>query len=462
MSFIISNKNEHINKSGFSNTKTPNSPTQNNQNIWDNSINQTQSDLIIGSEKIDFSHHFEQTHKDIVYPITLNDNEKKALLEKINNFEAHLKKLNPTQLEEFIKNKSYNLDFTLKSYGYDNYKNFDDFLNFYKNLQTKLTNGENIKITNEELAQIINYIDISDTVCDGKLGSSTQGMLGDCWALSQFSTYASTKEGAEHIKKRITYDPKNNYYSVQLNNPFNPNEEEIYIITPKELKNFGIHADTNKAGAFSAGDIDTRLLEIATNQMLFKHYKKENTTFDNKPNHFKITGGTPEKYILLHRALGFKGPITVHQKHLPDPNSNDKGNWARIYAPDIYDPNADKNTIYTLVFDIDKNGNLITTAKKEILPHGFNDVIKNNKYTADTLTANTRTVPQNTNTQTLSKEDRYLQDGHVFNISKIKENGDIVLQDPFISIFPIAITKERFANQESNFHKIIHFPTQLK
>ena len=181
-------------------------------------------------------------------------------------------------------------------------------------------------MTNEELSQILYYTDTTDLISDKKIGSFAQGRTGDCWFLSLLGNYASTKAGEENIANRISDPDKNGTYTVTFDDPFNPEIKREYKVTQKELQDYDL---LNEETMFSSGDLDVRILEVATGKMLndyilqmdkFSFYKEaEKDDYIFAPFEEKvyspsatIAEGYLEKQLLVHRSLGYKSNIVEY------------------------------------------------------------------------------------------------------------------------------------------------------
>ena len=157
-----------------------------------------------------FEEHFYTKTDTTVVPIELSQKQKQLLTEKINTFENYKNGLSEEQLQELEKNKHGLLDFSLDGGMPDlELKGYKKFLNRYESFK----NGDFSGITNEELAQILYYTDISDIISDGKIGSFAQGRVGSCWFLSMLGNYAATPEGEQNIANRISKPDKDGNYT---------------------------------------------------------------------------------------------------------------------------------------------------------------------------------------------------------------------------------------------------------
>ena len=212
-----------------------------------------------------FEEHFFIAGKSIVAPITLTDKQKKLISEKIADFENYKKGLSASELLVLEKNKHGMLDFSIENgvpeLGLKSYKSF---LTRYETFKK----GDFTDITNEELSQLLYYTDTTDLISDGKIGSFAQGRTGDCWFLSMLGNYASTKEGEANIASRISSPDENGNYTVTFDDFFDSSKKQIYTVTQKDLEDYDLLDEDSR---FSSGDLDVRILEVATGKMLNKY-----------------------------------------------------------------------------------------------------------------------------------------------------------------------------------------------
>ena len=345
-----------------------------------------------------FEEHFYTVNNSIVNEISLTSKQKTILDKKIKTFEEYKASLNANQLAELEKNKHGILDFSIKDgLPEPTLKAYNSFLSRYEAFKT----GDYTGITNEELAQLLYYTDTTDLISDKKIGSFAQGRTGDCWFLSMLGNYASTKAGEENIAKRISEPDKNGIYTVTFDDPFNPEIKREYKVTQKDLQNYDLLQEDTY---FSAGDLDVRILEVATGKMLnnyilqmdkFSIYKEMAdedeyifAQFEQKEKEYAPSTSIPEGYLekqlLVHRSLGYKSNIT---QYITRPDILPEYHPLADYSPKGYLDSTNAK-IYSIEMTLEeKNGSfefvpIVSTTDYQSL----SDVIKQNNFKASELT----------------------------------------------------------------------------
>ncbi len=101
---------------------------------------------------------------------------------------------------------------------------------------------------------------------DGKIATTKQGTVGDCWLLSAVNSLNSTEKGQEIIKNAI-HQNDDGSFTVKLKGV---NKE--YTYTPEHIASYA-YSSSNKALTISEGDIDMNLIEMAVAD--YKIEKKE-------------------------------------------------------------------------------------------------------------------------------------------------------------------------------------------
>lgn len=430
----------------------------------DNSASKIQNGTYYNSVYEGFEEHFYTKTDTTVVPIELTQKQKQILTEKINTFENYKNNLSEEQLQELEKNKHGLLDFSVQDGMSDlELKGYKKFLNRYESFK----NGDFSGITNEELAQLLYYTDTSDIISDGKIGSFAQGRVGSCWFLSMLGNYAATPEGEQNIAKRISAPDKDGNYTVTLNNPLNPNETETYVVSAEELKNYDL-SDENSA--FSSGDIDVRILEIAFDKMLYEYFKKDDNSstpnigtitpdifkeFGNYPASYEqeigasISEGLLEKNALVHKALGYKSNIINFYKNTDD---EDTRQMLSKYIPrEELDDNP--NAIYMIETQLTsaENGNPAYTYNYKLCDEkALSQILNSEEYNSKDFTVGTGRSEYSEN----EKDQRYISTGHAYNLSKSDEESVTVI-DPYNSAFPHAIGIDKF---DDTFTRITYIP----
>ena len=412
-----------------------------------------------------FEEHFYTIKDSIVSEISLTSKQKKILDKKIKDFEEYKASLSTTQLAELEKNKHGLLDFSIK-YGVPetSLKAYNNFLSRYEAFKS----GDYTGITNEELAQLLYYTDTTDLISDKKIGSFAQGRTGDCWFLSMLGNYASTKDGEENIAKRISNPDANGTYTVTFDDPFNPEIKREYKVTQKDLQDYDLLQEDTY---FSAGDLDVRILEVATGKMLnnyilqmdkFSIYKEMAdedeyifAPFEQERKEYSpstsIAEGYLEKQLLVHRSLGYKSNVVQY-----------------ITKPDImpeYHPLVDYSSqefldstnakIYSIEMTLEeKDGSFEFIPIVNVTDYqSLSDVIKQNDFKASELTVGSSDVDYSKD----DKENRYISTGHVYNLMGLNQDGSLTVNDPYNSAYPHTISNQDF---ERVFNKITHISTK--
>ena len=410
-----------------------------------------------------FEPHFFELKDNLISKIELNEEQKSILKQRINDFESYKNSLSQEQKTELEKNKHALIDFCLKDGLPD--KSFAGYNNFKLKYEQYKT-GNFSDMTNEDLAQLLYYVDTTDTISDGKIGSFAQGRTGSCWFLSMLGNYASTKEGEENLSKRISGPDEKGNYTVTFDNPYEQSSKETYSVSAEELKNHDL-SDINSS--FSSGDVDVRIYEIAIEKLLRKYLAEEGTPYTKTLNSrieelksskdengenlldtpgFIIASGEAEKITLVHRALGYKNNPQIFYK-----KSNE---LLKDYTTQEY---IDKTNaeIYSLELNLKKeNGKLkFEPVVKPINYSSLSDILYSPAYANSELICNTGTEEYSDD----ENECRYISTGHVYNIMTTnKDKGSVVVNDPYNSAFPHAISKEKFDDKMKN---LIYLPNKL-
>ncbi len=366
----------------------------------------TNIDLTTAFSRVPYAQRLQDqnTYSSVIQDINLTPEEQRSLLEQMNGFTM------PSD-SEFEKNKKNSLYFDL----FDNYEKFkENYTNLQKQLAEDIKVGRATTISNRHLAQILSHIDTTDTIQDGKIGSFAQGQTGDCWFLSMLANYAENPTDESKITDRIKKNEAG--YEVTLQNPLNPREEKVYSVTIEDLKNHGV----SSGGAYSSGDLDVRILEIAMTKML-----KNNGEDD-------IAEGTPRKQLLVHRALGYTTPIT----HFEIKNDG----------------------IHETIYNINEKGELSTNNKKT--NHTSLQQVLEEKSTnsADWLLNTDATSEEekvNGKGFFVTQNSASLQRGHVSNLSNIETGEDgkitgVTINEPYMSNLPLRISVDRLNEQNKN------------
>lgn len=403
-----------------------------------------------------FEEHFYAQKKSIIAPVNLTDNQKKLLEEKITAFENYKAGLSADELSSLEKNKHGLLDFSIKDGLPDtSLSGYKKFLARYESFKK----GDFSLMTNEELAQLIYYTDTTDLISDGKIGSFAQGRTGDCWFLSMLGNYASTAEGEANIASRISEPDINGTYTVTFDDFFDPNKKQIYKVTQKELQDYDL---LDEESMFSSGDLDVRILEVATGKMLNDYilpmekfsYYRDNDVFSEFKQYEPsccIPEGNLEKQMLVHRALGYQGNVVQYVKK---PENLDEHNILTEFSSKEFISNSNAQVFSVELNLIKENGKIkFVPSVKETEYTSLFDVIGKNNFSASELTASSNDEDYSDN----DRENRYISSGHVFNVMDVNNTGSIVLNDPYNSAFPHTITDNDF---ERVFSRITHLPTK--
>ena len=411
-----------------------------------------------------FEEHFYTLKDSIVSEITLTPKQKKILDKKVKAFEEYKAGLSTAQLEQLEKNKHGILDFSIKDgMPEPTLKAYNNFLSRYETFKT----GDFTGITNEELAQLLYYIDTTDLISDGKIGSFAQGRTGDCWFLSMLGNYASTKAGEENIANRISKPDKNGTYTVTFDDPFNSEIKREYKVTQKDLQDFDLLKDDTY---FSSGDLDVRILEIATGKMLnnyilqmekFAHYKERAdedeyifAPFEQKEKEYSPSTSIPEGYLekqlLVHRSLGYKSNIV---QYITRPDEMPEHHSLLDYSSKEFLDSTNAK-IYSIEMTLQEKDGVF-----EFVPivqpteyQSLSEVINQNNFKASELTVGTSDEDYSTD----ERENRYISTGHIFNLMGLNKDGSMTVNDPYNSAYPHTISNEDF---ERVFCRITHIPS---
>ena len=437
--------------------KTPVNKGNSTQKNFINTAKEIYSNLTNMQIFKDFEEHFFKLNPKLVHKITLTSEQKEIIAKKITDFENYKSTLTPEQLEELEKNKHGLIDFSIvNGFPDEELKGYKNFLTKYENYKKGNFNG----ITNEELSQLLYYVDTTDLISDGKIGSFAQGRTGDCWFLSMLNNFASTDEGAKNIAQRISKADEEGNYTVTFDNPFNQSEKIKFQVTQKDLQNYDL---SNPNSVYSSGDLDVRILESAAEKLIKKYFGNgieidypnkqifndiENQYILKEHEYFmdKIASGVPEKKLLIYKALGYKGEIkgyyTSDSKELIKFCSNEylKNTNAKVYCI------TNKLT--------EENGKIKSTYEAQATEYNsLSEIIKGENIKASELTCGT----ENKEYSDDEKEQRYISTGHAFNFMNYNtEDETITVNDPYNSVFPHTIAKENFDN---TFSQLEYLPS---
>lgn len=130
--------------------------------------------------------------------------------------------------------------------------------------QVNLQSDANFAKTNtssNKSASVFSGNNPSDNLQDGVIGSYEQGDLGNCWFLSGLT--AMQQKDPNLVKKLIT-DNKNGTFTVNF-----LGAQKAIIVTEEEYKSGQLEIDGEEY-AFSTGDKDVAILEIAASRALEK------------------------------------------------------------------------------------------------------------------------------------------------------------------------------------------------
>ena len=411
-----------------------------------------------------FENHFYTLKDSVVSEISLTSKQKQILNNKIKEFEQYKAGLSLAQVEQLEKNKHGMLDFSIKDgVPEPTLKAYNNFLSRYESFK----NGDYTGITNEELAQLLYYTDTTDLISDGKIGSFAQGRTGDCWFLSMLGNYASTKAGEENIANRISKPDKNGTYTVTFDDPFDSSIKREYKVTQKDLQDFDL---LDEDSYFSSGDLDVRILEVATGKMLnnyilqmdkFSIYKEkadENeyifAPFEQKEKEYSpstsIAEGHLEKQLLVHRALGYKSNII---QYITRPDELPEYHSLVDYSSKEFLDNTNAK-IYSIEMTLQEKDGAF-----EFIPvvnateyQSLSEVINQNNFKASELTVGSSDIDYSDD----EKENRYISTGHIYNLMSLNKDGSLTVNDPYNSAYPHTISNQDF---ERVFCRITHIPT---
>ena len=280
--------------------------------------------------------------------------------------------------------------------------------------------------------------------------------------------YASTKAGEENIAKRISKPDKDGTYTVTFDDPFNSEIKREYKVTQKDLQDYDL---LNIDAFFSAGDLDVRIMEVATGKMLnnyilqmdkFAHYKERDdedeyifAPFEQKEKEYSPSTSIPEGYLekqlLVHRSLGYKSNIV---QYITRPDEMPEYHSLVDYSSKEFLDSTNAK-IYSIEMTLqEKNGAF------EFVPivqpteyQSLSEVINQNNFKASELTIGTSDEDYSTN----EKENRYISTGHIFNLMGLNKDGSLTVNDPYNSAYPHTISNQDF---ERVFCRITHIPTK--
>ena len=406
---------------------------------------------------------YKDAYSELIHDVVLSGKQQKELLTRMEMFDIYYDSLSEEQRQELLKIKSDMMCFnwfrkdapipkdyqlpddkdkdktkTLKDLPDYQYRQIKEFINDdYKKLKTELKEGkQGYKVSNAMLAKYLNFASIGELEPDGKIGGFRQGAVGDCWFLSSLMNYTSSPEGEKNIKDRIKKN-EDGSYTVEFNNPFNQTKKESFTVSKEELNNYKrISRNTDeKAKTFSSGDIDVRVMEIATNKLLEKYISKEDWEKDCLP----IEGSSYLKESLVHKALGYKDNIEYYF-NINDKDSPDYGKIQKLVG-DIIQGSDGKAKLSDLKYFNYNTTSLIDLANA----YGFKD----NELTCGSLDTKGHAATQGE----INK--KFMNDQHGYNILKIDQN-EITISNPHYSSFPHVVKKELFNN--SFFNMLTYFP----
>ena len=400
--------------------------------------------------------------KPFLHDVDISKEQQKELLFRLEMFDAYRKTLNKDEMKEFIINKSDTMCFNnflkdrpvIKDYPFPDNVNKDEIKSmkgwtdpeyfqikeFFKEglskLKEDLRAGKINRIQNGMLAKYLNLASINDLESDGKIGGFRQGGTGDCWFLANLMNYASNPDSQKNIKDRIKKN-RNGSYIVTFNNPFNQTEKEEFTVSKKELKNYGqYNFDNIEKNFFSTGDIDVRILEIATNKLLEKYLTHENS--DKKI----INDGTYLKYALVHKALGYTDNIKAYNNYIDLPNN--RRNVRQLI----------KEIEYEIIKDENGKAKLGEKTEKYTGYRSFLYLINEKKYKENELTCSSLSDLEYSRKK--AEDDyKFTQYGHAYNIRDINSEG-VVTNNPLYAGFPHIMSNELFTNDF--FQQVIYFP----
>ena len=193
--------------------------------------------------------------------------------------------------------------------------------------------------TLEDLCQAIAWkAENTDTVNKKIDEAVEQGATGDCWLLSSVLAMASTNEGAQVINDAITVvrDGKGNVtaYEVEFKGALGTDGKAVKIpVTPEELKHFD--TDYNVNDAFSNGDNDMLLLELATNKL-----------------HQKLSTGEvvfPPEIVTIYMVPEYKCIDENYASYLEGAMASRMTYLLTGEIPDVYFDNLTRSNIYSIL-----------------------------------------------------------------------------------------------------------------
>ena len=400
---------------------------------------------------------------ELMHDVELSKEQQKELLSRMEMFDAYYSSLPKEQQEELLKIKSDMMCFnwfrkdapipedyklpddkdktttkSLKDLPDYQYVQIREFMEHeYKDLKAKLKDGKQTTVSNAMLAKYLKFASVNELESDGKIGGFRQGSVGDCWFLSSLINYTSSPEGEKNINDRI----KNNgdgTYSVTFNNPFEQTKKEIFTVSKEELANYKKISRNNneKEKAFSSGDIDVRIMEIAANKMFEKYIPKEE--LENKDD-LPIEGSSYLKEAILHKALGYKDNIEYYYT-IDNKNSEWNGKIQKTTGNVTLRPDGKAELSDMEYYNYDTSS--------------FIDLAQSYGFKACELTCGS---VEKENHELAKKEENkaFIKSKHGYNIAKISEDG-IVTNNPSYASFPHVLKRDLFNN--SFFNIMAYFP----
>ncbi len=139
---------------------------------------------------------------------------------------------------------------------------------------------------------------------DGKIGTFSQGHIGDCFALTALNATAQTAEGRKKIDESISF--KNGVYSIAFaGDP----THAVFTVTQAELNRAGANGRT------STGDPDVAAFEIAISK--WEHLHGGDIQGGNTGQILKLLNGQPVAVTKDHDAVAGRRMIDQAAKN-PD------------------------------------------------------------------------------------------------------------------------------------------------